>query len=748
MMKEEFSWVETHYQKLRNTTSKYKYMYLEDLIEMEKMSVRSVNVCKIAGLMSLNQILEFYSKYKSFKSIRNCGVKADNELIMLCKRFSANEEIISDSMIKMEYISKKIKALTPFNRLKLNKYFETVLLKHILKSQLSNDDNQEIVRILKNFQIKNSDPKSYENSKNKKIKSDEDFELIAKDIISFLSPLKRDQLLLEFTKIVLKTNLKMLPDNFEFEQIYNQKNHIKLFTLLNLVINSCQIFNEIQNKIFDFSFRTLQDIKSLTSIAKEINLTRERARQIKVKLESDITSYFPFISTLIIEDLIQYNVDDRNSMIIIDNTFVKRINELEGVNFNVKFYVQILSVFLQDSHSILDVIYLLIDKRKKQINRCNQKCYLIRKQILKFFDFESFFADIYLKVNGKIMETYSLHFKGYLYGFLIEKEILNEVYYVCEKIIFEEFDLIVDSKGYIHFERTTKKQIHEYCSEILEESSKPMTIDQIFDSILIKNPEINTKIESLRSCLNRYKSLFIYFGRSSTYGLRKWEKEKENLKGGTIRDIVEDLLLSKQTPLHINEILTYVVQFRPDTNKQSILGNLKLEQNKKFQFFKNSYIGLINRIYDQEEYKILEAPYNWEDKFEDLKRFREINPFKWPSISTSDKNEISLYRFCYRARKAFKNGKLKEENELLLKSIGFPLEDRNIKSENWDNELNKLITFLTEKNKWPSVHSYNKDERALYRFCYFNRKKYQMKLLSKDQIEKLRQINFTFNELK
>ena len=64
-----------------------EYILLEYLIERECLSVRSVNVCKDAGLISLNRILDLYAKKGSFLSLRNCGAKTDKELIEICKKY-------------------------------------------------------------------------------------------------------------------------------------------------------------------------------------------------------------------------------------------------------------------------------------------------------------------------------------------------------------------------------------------------------------------------------------------------------------------------------------------------------------------------------------------------------------------------------------------------------------------------------------------------------------------------------------
>jgi len=86
-------------------------------------------------------------------------------------------------------------------------------------------------------------------------------------------------------------------------------------------------------------------------------------------------------------------------------------------------------------------------------------------------------------------------------------------------------------------------------------------------------------------------------GRTSTYGLRKWENAGL-YKGGTIRKIVKEYLENWNIPKHINDITHHVLQFR-DTNSYSILQNVKLMNTDKspFVFYRGGMIGLKRKNY-------------------------------------------------------------------------------------------------------------------------------------------------------
>jgi len=729
---------------------------LEELIDKEWLSVRSINICKDADLISLNRILDFYAKKGSFMSIRNCGAKTDKELIEICKKYLVSIPDSGDSKEQKESFLETINLLTPFQKATLNRHFEYLVSNLNVRSYNGFGSIQESLNPKDVFEKIFSERFNFKNIRNIGNKSVEELEKLKLELIRFvnvLQTIQKDQLSKEYTKLIVKTTFTNLPENFEeqFETVFDENGKIKLFTLLNLLIYSGQLFSEIQQKAFELSYTNYNAINAtIDSIANDQNITRERVRQIKSKLEEDIESYFLFISNLVTDDLVNYNVSPQNDFLTIDKLFTYKINNSEGVNFNTNFYSIVFGIFLKKTHSILGDNEIIYGKRKTPNQKKYENCYLINSLLFDCFDFENFVSDIYLKVNEKISESYSLQFQGYLYDFLKEEgtAFFKETYSVCETIIFSEFDLQVDSTGYIYFERTTKKQVHEYCYEILEEASDPMTIDQIVNSVSEKFPDFNTTIDSLRGSLNREKELFIYFGRTSTYGLRKWQSERENLRGGTIRDIVEEYLLKEDSPKHISEIVEYVLQFRPDTNEKSVLSNIKVDESKKFHFFKKAFVGLVSKKYNEKNFQEIENSKSWDEKFIELKKFRELNKNNWPSISSSNKSERALYMLGYKARKAFQNGNLDEVKEAFLRSIGFPLDEKVTRANDWKVETKKLITFLIAEKKWPSASSSSKEERALYRFCYLNKKAFQKNELTNEQIEIFKKMNFNFNILK
>ena len=726
---------------------------LEDLADKEFLSVRSVSICENADLTSLKRILDFYEKRKSFLFIRNCGVKTENELVQLCQKYQDRKIV---EIFDLDKTLTRINVLTPIQKATLNRHLEYLISNLSVRAENGLRKISETLNpkeIFDKIFTKRLDFKDIQFIGDKSVEELNKLKNDIRNFVEILQTFKSEQLSKEYAKLIVKTTFTNLPENFEeqIENAFDANGKIKLFRLLLLLLNSEQLLNRNENKIFQFSFCDINiEQEKIESLETELQLTRERVRQIKTKLENEIQNYFLFISNFVPADLVNYDIDNSKSIQVIDKSLAKKINEVESVNFNSKFYSIIFGILLKKSHSVLGDDEIMCGIKRTTRIRKYLNCYLIKLLLFDNFDFEKFVEDVYQKISGRIEETYSIQFLGYLFEFIDDegKPFLNEIKSACEIIIFTEFDLVVNFDGYLVFEKNIKKSLHEYCYEILDSFSNPMTIDEIEKELSEKHPDVKKTTDSIRGSLIREKELFVCFGRTSTYALRKWEQEKENFKGGTIKNMVEVYLDKEDSPKHISEILEYLRPFRPDTNERSVLTNLKIDENKKFVFFKGKFVGLVCKNYSRIYTISKPDSKNWEDRFRELKIFRDVNNEKWPSAISKNKNEIALYYFGYRAKKAFYNNELDSKIEEALRSINFPFDEKITRAHDWNEEAKKLIEFFISNQNWPKANSDNKEERALYRFCYINKKAFHNQELSIDKIEILKKMNFNFNLLR
>jgi hypothetical protein len=320
---------------------------------------------------------------------------------------------------------------------------------------------------------------------------------------------------------------------------------------------------------------------------------------------------------------------------------------------------------------------------------------------------------------------------------------LPEIVRVCEQLLYHEINLIINKDNLLPFERNTRKLIYEYPLEILEASGKLMTVDEITLAVQKKYSDLDVTPNSIRASLGD-RDHFLFVGRSSTYGLKRWENEYEYLRGGTIRQLAQEYLEKFDEPKKIKEIAVHISKFRAETYERSILDNLKALPGK-FVFFRGAYVGLRSKNY-LEAYIALGKNITlkgWEDRYKHLKLFREETS-KWPQRNSKDLLERILAIFCDRCKRAFSKGQLDDEKVKLLNEIQYPLQDYKVRKDNWFESYNKLSLFLEMRAKWPRPYSEEREERVLYNFCRSNREKAKKSLLDEGKVEKLKNLQFKF----
>ena len=607
------------FRRLTNDEIELTNKHIEYLIF--KLSVRAKNGLQrlFDGTPQAHELIDkIFSSNFSFQTIRNIGEKTVRDLDNFKESFfdflkkikikdnnSNNVENIPPTIITDfdEDFANIINDFNPFKKAALNRHIEYLISN--LKVRARNgiiqyfgeaSSTKEIIETIYSYSF------HFQNIKNIGSKSVSELNDFKADISSFIKTLRfiEDGLLSrEYAKLIVKTTFSNFPVNFndQFETVFDNTGKIKLFKLIYFLIENGHIIKQKEKQLFYFLY-TEDCTKSLEQIAIELDLGKERLRQIKIILEDEVQEYFRFILNFNSQDLAPYDISTDVRFKVVNNDFVKKINTDEGVRFNVLFYSKILGLFLENSHSVLGDDENISGKGNYSNTIRYKNCYLIQKTLFQTFNFETFANDVSVNLSNRITETYALHFEGYLLYFITTegKQNFSSIKEICETIIYNEFDLVVSNEGYIVFERNARKTLPEYAFEILEELGEMTKVEDIAKAINKKYPELDTTEQSIRATLQRERDLYIYIGRTSTYGLKKWEFEKENLKGGTIRDIAEEYLGKHDTPQHTYDIVNYVKQYR-NTSGTSIFTNLQAEENNRFVFFEGGYIGLKSKRY-------------------------------------------------------------------------------------------------------------------------------------------------------
>jgi len=361
----------------------------------------------------------------------------------------------------------------------------------------------------------------------------------------------------------------------------------KDYTLFSYLIELFKyVLNEREYFIFkhNFGYFDSKDKMTLQSIGDMYDITRERIRQISQMIPYKLEEAMELLATeqSFILDLLKYKLKKREDHILIDDETAVQINKKEDVNLTSKFYALIFGILYSRR-------YGMFQNKEKSYN----EYFIIRNDLLRKFDFEGFFNEITERLEKRIEEDYNVSFNELTEKHLKnkDKDILNRSRTICKKIVQDEFMLELTYEGMIVFKRNTLIKLSEYITEILDEFQTPMTLKDIHKELVKRTNKAPQNIESLRSSILSIDNI-VAIGKTSTYAMDHWD----NVKTGTIKELVKEYLSNYDEPKHISEIADHITKFR-DTNDKNILSNLKLDRSGTFVFFKKSYIGLRDKKY-------------------------------------------------------------------------------------------------------------------------------------------------------
>ncbi|WP_406844048.1 DNA-directed RNA polymerase subunit alpha C-terminal domain-containing protein [Flavobacterium soyae] len=655
-------------------------MTIDEIYKNENLSVRSYHACKYSGLDTLGDIIKFYQENSSFDKLRNCGKKSNEELIELYNKYK-NTDFGFDEIYQVKIEDKCKTIISELSRnqrevinsfIQINTNSLSIRSQNAIKAFL--EDNLKI----KNFADKilfadGFDIKKIRNVGARSVSELEVYINLIEDFIVEVSKNENDKYIISLKNKFLIQKTFSLP--FISYEILESES---IFQLINYLINQNALYDINQTKIFRKAFKIYHNAPqlSLDDIAQEVNLTRERVRQVRKIILEELFNKLLFIRNFNDNLLQKYNIDNTQYYIDISDTQVESINIQNKTNFTKEFITYIIYSYWSCEYELVgnceDVIQPKFFIARNRHNWNN--FYLVKKELVIEFDFVLFANDINGRLSDRIEETYSFSFKSYLSNFLVNDnlEILNSIMAVAEKMVNQEFEIYIDLEDNLIFERNSSKSGFEYSYEALQQLGKPSKVNEITQKIIELYPYYETDDAKVRATLKRING-FVPIGRKSVFGLKKWEEEFENFKGGTIRQITEDFLHNVNEPKHISEIAEYVIKFRSGTYERSILDNLKADESGLFVFYKDSTVGLSYKKYDTDIFIPLSSLNKsvlktWEESFILLREFID-NENRLPYSCGCPEEEIQLYRWYNVQRSKIDKGKLDSIKVNFINSI-------------------------------------------------------------------------------
>lgn len=649
-------------------------MTIDEIYNNQEIKVRSYNVCIRNGLNTITELIEYYLKHHNFYELRNCGQWTNEELIRICNKY----QTFTEKNEKSENINLIDEILSNLNRVQRNVINNFISIntnnlsvrgRNALSNFLNGDFNirnfSDKILLNKNFTLSTID-----NIGEKTIPELENYIDRVKDFIFKINETTSEKQL-----ITLKNNFLIQQTFFIFNIPTEISQFGSIFKLTDFLLKNNAFFSETHNSIIQETLNIYQNHKgkTLEEIAIKYNLSRERIRQIRKDCVNELFEKLSFIKNFNDDLSSKYGIELSSNLIKIDENLAEQINTENETDFSKEFISYIFAVYLNDNFIVIGNIEdILQAKYSTSRNRHNwSNIYIISKELPKI-DFISLANDISKRKSERIEETYSFNFKSYLARFMntIDIESIKLISPIVERIINSEFNLSVDIEDNLIFRRNTSKQAFEYSYEALEILGKPSSVEEITQKVFELYPDYQTDENKIRTSMKQ-KDGFIPVGRNSVFGLKKWEQELDDFKGGTIRSITHDFLEQSSTPKHITEITEHILKYRPNSNEKSIYNNLKIDESKTFSFFKDYYIGLNNRNYP-ESFEILKDSdiierNTWEKSYENLQKFLSLKN-RLPYSSGVPEEEIKLYKWLHIQKRKIKDLDLDEyKSELIIK---------------------------------------------------------------------------------
>lgn len=340
--------------------------------------------------------------------------------------------------------------------------------------------------------------------------------------------------------------------------------------------------------IFQHNFNFLKNEEKMTlqAIGDIYEITRERVRQIALYIPGKLSEILSIFNEELYftSNYYDYKVDSNKNYIVMDEMHANKLNRYEYLDYTPKFYTYAFAELYKDFRALF-----LEDSAMHNIY------FLVNKKIQHKFDFQGFYNSIYSLVNDRVEEDYAVDYEELITRHINDgnENTFKVAKPFCDKLVLKEFGLYKEKGNMLHIRRNTMKKISEYIIEVMEDIKKPMTLNDICDALRNMQIRVPQNIESLRSSILSIEDVTA-IGKTSTYALKKWE----NVRTGTIKQLVFDYLSKYADPVHISDITEYVNQYRK-TNNKNILSNLKLDKTSTFMFFRKGYVGLREKDYEK-----------------------------------------------------------------------------------------------------------------------------------------------------
>jgi hypothetical protein len=274
----------------------------------------------------------------------------------------------------------------------------------------------------------------------------------------------------------------------------------------------------------------------------------------------------------------------------------------ETITPNLNFSSNLLRILYLGEYSLIDDLFIEVLEQNRTFgydlkhllvsNEFVEACNL--KGLLRFLENEIYeFESVQFDYNQKVLIDRFYREND----LLITPALLKDAYELISKIKLEDVNIDIQ-KLKKNQKREFNNQIFSIVEEFLINANNAMSTKYIHLELNKNNIEIDRV--NLLTRLNKNRNTFVRLG-NGTWGLKSWTIDE--LRSGSIREIVENKLKNRDTPMHISEIIELLGKYR-NVSERSVMTNLRLNEHGIFHFFHCSFVGLSSTKYPDYWYQI------------------------------------------------------------------------------------------------------------------------------------------------
>jgi len=360
------------------------------------------------------------------------------------------------------------------------------------------------------------------------------------------------------------------------------------FKNLEIYLFEGNVLKPVDREIFNqyFSFIQKNETKSLQEIAVKFNLTKERVRQIAIRIPDKIKK---IVFNVLANGKCEIDKYFQAEYFIIDKFTTDSININERTRFNSSFITFVLQYVNTRSYTFICFNDILRFYSGIFINN------LIPFDFKKFYDYLLKFIssrrkkDVIIEIDTLIKEFGQPKNNNFPsktdYLNVFDRKLILRILKLLIQAISDAENKIELGLDQIIIRRNTKKFKHEFIADILNEYKKPMHFNELHEEFLKRNIRVTSAL-SIHGMMQHYPEVFGLKG-PGIYGLKEWGGYF-----GTIGDVAEKLLKERNRPMDKRELIQILSRelYVSKDSINTVLFNYELE--KRFVKMKNNTVGL------------------------------------------------------------------------------------------------------------------------------------------------------------